>query len=133
MTATINSVVFVATSVISIVSVVSVTSISSETACSDTSVVSVSSVGSSRTACEIPVFSVFSAVSASFIISLGTVSSVAFSKHSLCSYLGSAYSKISGFSLGPTDAKAGATLCFDFSSPNCVHVFSEFWNLERAG
>ena len=28
--------------------------------------------------------------------------------------------------LGFTDAKAGATLCFDFSSPNCVHVFSEF-------
>ena len=28
--------------------------------------------------------------------------------------------------LGSTDAKAGATLCFDFSSPNYVHVFSEF-------
>ena len=78
----------------SVTSIVSVISISSETACSDTSV---SSVGSTRMACEIPVFSVGLT---SFEISLGTASSVAVSAFSLCSYLGSASSEISDFSLG---------------------------------
>ena len=103
-TATISSGMSVATSVISIVSV---TLISSETACSDTSLISVSSVGSTRTACEIPVFSVGCA---SFVISLGTASSVAVSELSLCSYLGSASSEISGFSLGTASSVAVSEL-----------------------
>ena len=80
----------------SVMSIVWITSTCSATVCSDTSV-SVSSVGSTRMACEIPVFSVSPASS---VISLGTAYSTAISEFSLCSYLGSASSEISGFSLG---------------------------------
>ena len=88
-----------------VTSIVSVISISSATTCSDTSV---SSVGFTKMACEIPVFPVGSA---SFVISLGTASSVAVSDFSLCSYLGSASPKISDFSLGT----ASFVAIFEFS------------------